>query len=72
MPAGPNDTTVSWGTMDANGAVWMTQMVAMVKELKNLGRPGVQDILDKYGFQTADFGTPGTKIKNAARTGWIG
>lgn len=72
MPAGANDTTVSWGTMDANGTSFHTQLANLITDLQNLGVPGVQDILNKYGVKKTDFGSCNIKFLKPDKTGFLG
>ncbi len=72
--AKPNETVVSYGTMDASGTALLLQVKTMIVELQNLGLPGVQPILDKYGFSTSVTSdlTSGFHIRSKDKTVFYG
>jgi hypothetical protein len=72
MPQQGYDTLCNWGTADANALLWVQQMTLMVKDLANCGVPIVGVILDKYGCQNADWGTPKLKIRHPGKNSFLG
>jgi hypothetical protein len=44
----------------------------MILELQQNGHPGVQAILDKYGFRNTDWGTTAFKIRKADGSVFLG
>lgn len=68
-----NEVAVNYGTMDANGIELLAQLKRMIIELQGLGVPGVQPILDKYGFSNVDWSaTAGFHIKSRDQKKFLG
>lgn len=70
----PNETAIVFGSMDANGTELLSQVKAMILELQSLGLPGVQPILDKYGFTSKVDSTltAGFHIRSKDKTKFFG